>query len=77
MHHNGNHVSVKAHRRLELFQQVLQKIIFSQLHFENAGLTEHEGRFLSALADIAIPNQKKIFASIIKATVNTKLTDYA
>ena len=77
MQRNGNPVSVKAHRRLELLQQVLQKIIFSQLHFENAGLTEHEERFLSALADIAIPNQKKIFASIIKATVNTKLTDYA
>lgn len=77
LQHKGNLVSAKAHRRLELFQQILQKIIFSQLHFENPGLTEPEERFLAALADITVPNQKKIFANILKETVNTKLTDYS
>ena len=76
LQHDGNLLSAKAHRRLALLQQVLQKIIFSQLHFENPGLTEPEARFLTALADIPIPNQKKIFANIIKESVNTKLTDY-
>jgi hypothetical protein len=77
LQHNGNLVSAKAHRRLESLLQILQKIIFSQLHFDNPGLTEPEERFLAALADIPVPNQKKVFANIIKETVNRKLTDFS
>jgi hypothetical protein len=73
---NSPSVSAKALRRLEALQQILQKIIFSQLHFENSGLSKDEERFISALADLSIPNQRKIFADIIKETVNGKLTDY-
>jgi len=68
--------AARSHRRLELLQQILQKIIFSQLHFENPGLTEEEELFLAALADIALPSRKKMLAEIIKETTNTKLTDY-
>jgi hypothetical protein len=67
----------RVHRRLELLQQILQKIIFSQLHFENPGLTSEEQQFISALADISLPSRKKMIAEMIKETSNTKLTDYA
>jgi hypothetical protein len=72
----GRSQSARSHRRLELLQQILQKIIFSQLHFENPGLSKEEELFISALADITVPSRKKMFAEIIKESANTKLTDY-
>jgi hypothetical protein len=77
LQHNGNLVSAKAHRRLAFLQQLLQKIIFSQLHFDSPGLTEREEQFLAELAEIPVPNQKKLFASMIKETANRKLTDFS
>ena len=77
LQHKGNLVSAKAHRRLEFLQQLLQKIIFSQLHFDSPGLTEREEQFLAELAEIPVPNQKKVLASIIKETANRKLTDFS
>jgi hypothetical protein len=74
---NTGCTSSKAQRRLALLQQILQKIVFSQLHFENAGLTPQEQQFISALAEISLPNQKKMLADMIKETTNAKLTDYA
>lgn len=77
LEHNIGSVSAKAQRRLEVLQQVLQKIVFSQLHFENSGLTPQEERFISGLAGISLPSQKKILADVIRETANTKLTDFA
>jgi hypothetical protein len=74
---NSGAASSKAYRRLELLQQILQKIIFSQLHFEHPGLSPQEQQFITALADISLPSQKKILADMIKETTNTKLTDYS
>ncbi len=72
---NGS-ASARTYRRLEQFQQILQKVIFSQLHFANSGLTGEEQRFLCELADIDLPNRRKMIAKIIKETANSKLTDY-
>jgi hypothetical protein len=68
--------SSRTYRRLEQLQQILQKIIFSQLHFASPGLSDEEQRFLCALADIDLPNRRKMIAKIIKESVNSKLTDY-
>ena len=73
---SGGSASAKSYRRLEHLQKILQKIIFSQLHFSDAGLTKEEQRFIFALGDIDIPNSRQMVANIIKETMNAKMTDY-
>jgi hypothetical protein len=73
---NGGPASAKAFRRLEQLQQILQKIIFSQLHFTNPGLTDEEQHFVCALAEIGLPKRKSMIAEILKDAVNAKMTDY-
>jgi hypothetical protein len=68
--------ATKVYRRLQAFQKILQKIVFSQLHFTDPGLDPEELRFIGALADIELPNRRKIIASILKESANTKMTDY-
>jgi hypothetical protein len=76
LHRLSSSTSAKAYRRLESLQQILQKIVFSQLHFENAGLTEEEQQFICALAEIKVPNRRKAISSILRQGANRKLTDY-
>lgn len=68
--------SAKAYRRFTSLQQVLQKIVFSQLHFENPGLTDEEQRFICSLAQIKVPSRRKMMSEIRREVRNEKLTDY-
>lgn len=76
LHQGSGSTSSRSYRRLEHLQRILQKIIFNQLHFADSGLTSDEQRFICALADIDLPNSRKIISNIIRETANAKLTDY-
>lgn len=73
---SGGSISSKAHRRITSLQGILQKIVFSQLHFENSGLTNEERQFISELARVNPPSGRRTVKSIYREAVNTKLTDF-
>jgi hypothetical protein len=58
------------------FQRICQKIIFSQLYDQHAGLMKEEINFILKLADIKPLATRKIVRSLIKETANIKITDY-
>ncbi len=68
--------SAKASRRLASLQQIMQKIVFSQLHFESPGLTEEEQQFVCAFANVKPPRRERMLGNLRRETTNAKLTDY-
>lgn len=67
----------RAFGRLASLQRILQKLVFSQMYYENLGLTEDELEFLHELSEIRMPsNGRKRLAGLIKETANAKMTDF-
>lgn len=66
-----------VHRRLLSLENILQKIIFSQLHFDGPGLTDEEREFVRGLAGVALPSKRKTLSAIFRECDNAKMTDYA
>ena len=68
--------SSKVHRKFASLQGILQKIVFSQLHFKNPGLTLEEQQFVLELARVDLPSRRRTIKSIYREGGNTKLTDF-
>jgi hypothetical protein len=72
-----NQVSSRVYSRLTAIQQILQKLAFNQIFFEDLELTEEELKFMRQVAELDRPSngRQKLF-NLIKETTNTKLTEF-
>jgi hypothetical protein len=72
-----NHMSGRVYSRLTAIQQILQKLAFNQIFFEDLGLTEEELKFMRQVVELEKPsNGRKRLSALIKETTNTKMTEF-
>jgi len=68
--------SARTYSRLARLQNILEKLAFNQLFFENS-LTDEELEFLNAIVDIALPpRESSRITKLILETSHRGITDY-